>query len=168
MPPQNQTTPPITQNNDSQPQPLHPEPSGPLETNTHQDPSPKKQQRINRLTFIASFLLSFIFTYFSLFLYAVLLSTNEAPESNNGTSLVGLILLFVVLIYLLLVYLRSLVFRCRDIGISPWFILLILVPLVNLIVLLFLVFKPGQVSANNYGESHAGLRLKRVFLFAKK
>ena len=168
MPPQDQTTPSIAQNNDNHPQSLHPEPSGPLETHAHHDSSPRKQRRINRLTFIASFSISFIATYLGLLLYVLLLSTSEASESNGSISLMGLILFFALLIYFLLVYLRALVFRCWDIGISPWFILLILIPFVNLIAFLFLIIKPGQASANIYGEPPAGLHLKRIFLFAKE
>jgi uncharacterized membrane protein YhaH (DUF805 family) len=41
--------------------------------------------------------------------------------------------------------------RCHDFNASGWLVLLFLIPLVNLIFALFMVFKPGTEGANSYG-----------------
>lgn len=49
--------------------------------------------------------------------------------------------------------------RLHDIGWSGWTQLVMVIPIVNIFLLLFLVFKPGDKERNRYGYPPKGLSL---------
>jgi uncharacterized membrane protein YhaH (DUF805 family) len=69
----------------------------------------------------------------------------------------------VVLICVSVVMLKAILSRLHDIGRSGWSLLFMFVPLVNLLMVLFLVFMPGQEKTNSYGEPVSSLdRLRKT------
>ena len=105
---------------------------------------------MKRLTFwTAGFLLNalamLIFGIFAIrMLHAVsqdptLLSSPDIP----GSMAMAVILLFILGIVHLIICIRVVIQRCRDIGWTPWLVLLFLVPIVNLILALCLLFWPS-------------------------
>lgn len=54
--------------------------------------------------------------------------------------------------------------RLQDVGASAWWALALIVPLVNLIVLVWLSMAPGQIGANRYGPEPAPA--SRAFVLA--
>jgi uncharacterized membrane protein YhaH (DUF805 family) len=68
-----------------------------------------------------------------------------------------------VLIAASLIMLRAQVSRFHDIGWSGRAVLLMFVPLINLLILLFLLFWPGKTRVNEYGDPPLFLeRLRRL------
>lgn len=55
-------------------------------------------------------------------------------------------------IFSLVVSVKVWIWRMRDINRSPWLLLLLLIPIVNIIVIIFLLFKSGTKWPNKYGE----------------
>ena len=43
--------------------------------------------------------------------------------------------------------------RWHDLGKSAWFALTLLIPLINVLIILYLGFAPGQKGSNAYGPS---------------
>lgn len=62
------------------------------------------------------------------------------------------ILLLVMAVFALSFYIR----RWHDLGHSGWMSLLQLIPLVNLLVLIYLLCAKGEEGANAYGEVNVG------------
>jgi len=45
----------------------------------------------------------------------------------------------------------AIVKRCHDVGLSAWRVILLLIPIVNLIFMIYLYAKPGETGPNRYG-----------------
>ena len=68
-----------------------------------------------------------------------------------------------VLISASIVMLKAVLSRLHDIGRSGWSLLFMFVPLVNFLMVLFVVIMPGQEKANLYGAPVSSLeRLRRT------
>ncbi|EGK61653.1 hypothetical protein HMPREF9081_0437 [Centipeda periodontii DSM 2778] len=80
-----------------------------------------------------------------------------AESSSLALNLVSLVLLVVVLA-LCVVSVMLMIRRWHDLGKSGWFSLLLLVPLVNLVVGLYLWVKKGDDGPNRYGEDPLAYR----------
>ena len=68
-----------------------------------------------------------------------------------------------ILIIFFVLYLATIIFvwslhirRWHDLGHSGWFSLLNLVPIVNLVVLIYLLCAKGEEGSNKYGEPNVG------------
>ena len=61
---------------------------------------------------------------------------------------IHLIIILILLLYLLSIGIR----RLHDLGFSGWFILFLLVPLVNIAFTILLVFRAGDKQENKYGS----------------
>ena len=80
-----------------------------------------------------------------------------AESSSLALNLVSLVLLVVVLA-LCVVSVMLMIRRWHDLGKSGWFSLLLLVPLVNFVVGLYLWVKKGDDGPNQYGEDPLAYR----------
>jgi len=74
------------------------------------------------------------------------------PDAAAGGGLLGVLLLYGLSFAITLVLARR---RLNDMGKTGWLGLLMLVPLVNVIVGLWLLFGPGDAQANEYGPAPA-------------
>ena len=113
--------------------------------------------RFGRLSYLAWLLLlglvSFVIAFVVFFIFGVsaVLLGQSSPDSFGGLSAIS-ILLFVIF-YIVLIYF-SFVFvirRLHDINQTGWLSLLFLVPLVNIIFALYVLFAKGTAGPNNYG-----------------
>lgn len=93
------------------------------------------QGRINRRNYLA----------WVLVVYVVLILIADFIK-NLGA--LGLVLYLLAAIFTVSAAIR----RLHDINKSGWIALLLLIPLVNLILMLFLIFKKGSADKNKYGQ----------------
>jgi len=68
----------------------------------------------------------------------------------DGTEVSGLMLLLIPVFLIMLFSLH--VRRLHDIGKSGYYSFLVLIPIFGLFYGLYLIFKPGQITANAYGN----------------
>lgn len=73
---------------------------------------------------------------------------------NNFINVIQIILLLLLFIFIFSVFVR----RLHDLGKSGWLTLLIFIPVVNAILGIILLFKPGNREANQYGPPPRGYR----------
>jgi uncharacterized membrane protein YhaH (DUF805 family) len=66
------------------------------------------------------------------------------------------ILILAIYVLFLIYYLSLIVRRFHDLGKSGWYTLLYLVPVVNIITLIYLLGAKGEEGSNKYGESNIG------------
>lgn|GEM_PF-128640 len=92
-------------------------------------------------TFIGSFILSFIWTILGL------------PGLSEGASFSLIGALPVIVVYLVDLYFQIIftIRRLHDRNHSGWFTLLLLIPLINFIFALYLIFAPGNKGDNRFG-----------------
>ncbi|MDO5770375.1 MAG: DUF805 domain-containing protein, partial [Psychrobacter sp.] len=103
--------------------------------------------RIGRIQYLAygiiwGLLLSFIYAV------VVLLGSMTGPSLSGMILMLVFILMLPFLIYMYIFLPRR---RLHDLGKSGWWLLLLLVPIANLIMLLYLYFGRGQEGFNDYG-----------------
>lgn len=118
----------------------------------------KASGRFGRLSYLGWI---FIINVFTILLFASLGLLWGSLYGANGVDVaserVGLSIgLLSLLIYLVLFYF-SIVFiirRFHDLNRTGWLSLLLIVPLVNIIMILYLLFARGSEGANNYGLPH--------------
>ena len=115
--------------------------------------------RIRRLTFLLRFLLAaFLAIFPSMVMYLI-------PGSNGGTEGIETSKMLIAAFWLVLflatafwITLASAAKRWHDIGRSGWFVLLLLVPLVDVFVFLVLLLSEGTDGPNDYGAKPASGR----------
>ena len=78
------------------------------------------------------------------------LPANVAGDNMSEGVAVFTLLIFIPAVWILL---ANVVKRCHDLGKSGFFALLMLIPLVNLIVGIYLAFFQGDLNDNEYGPS---------------
>lgn len=107
------------------------------------------QGRIGRLRYLAYGVISYLvmIPFFALagFL-AAMLKGDSSEFSLVGLSILGLV--YVGLLVFMFILAKR---RLNDLNQSGWLSLLLLIPLVNFIIGLWLIFAPGKKQANNYG-----------------
>jgi uncharacterized membrane protein YhaH (DUF805 family) len=112
--------------------------------------------RFGRLSFIAwgailgvtSNLISAVFGGTQMFVPEYDASGMPIPPDISGAALavIGIVSLVFFVFYIIFS-----IRRCHDFNVSGWWNLLLVIPLANLIFMLFLWLKPGTEAANNYG-----------------
>ncbi len=108
------------------------------------------QGRINRLTF---FWQSLVIGITQIINVTVMSSFQKSllPDAASIALLITLVSIAIsifVIVFSFSLYIR----RWHDLGQSGWMTLLLLIPLVNIFVWLYLVFKAGVAGKNNYGS----------------
>jgi len=86
-------------------------------------------------------------------LLLVSMGLNVAVAVSDGRSepVVLLFIAFAYFIFATWVAVATYVKRWHDLGMSGWMVLIMLIPIVNILVLLFLGIAPGQPEVNRFG-----------------
>lgn len=106
--------------------------------------------RIGRLRYLAySVGMMFLVTLAMIPLAGVSALTGD----TEGMSLVGMLVMAVLYIALIVLSVMFAKRRLNDLDRSGWWLLLNLVPIVNLLLSLYLVFFPGTQGSNNWGPA---------------
>ena len=89
----------------------------------------------------------------SLIMYAIAIPAGLLMATGSSIALaVSGIVLFVVYVAAIWSSFALMIQRLHDLNRSGWFLLLILVPLVNFAFFIYMIFWPGTPGANNYGQ----------------
>ncbi|TCM70978.1 uncharacterized membrane protein YhaH (DUF805 family) [Acinetobacter calcoaceticus] len=115
------------------------------------------QGRISRLTFLAwngvVAIIVFILMAMVTFIAPSLIEVMFTYHDSWGLNLIAL----VINLGFICIYIMIAIKRLHDVNQSGWLALLILVPLLNLIFSLYLIFMPGTAGENKYGPSRSPL-----------
>lgn len=112
--------------------------------------------RITRLRYLAyPFIISLLtmaVVFFASFIIGIIAAVSGGGETSSAIA-GGLGLLILIPTYGFAIFYAFVhaIRRLNDINLSGWLSILILVPVINLILILFLLFKPGTPDANQYG-----------------
>ncbi len=82
----------------------------------------------------------------------VITSTSDNNDANIIFALIFGIILMVATLMFAIVNIAVKVRRFHDIDNSGWFCLFLLIPIINIVFLLFLIFKKGTLGANRFGD----------------
>lgn len=121
--------------------------------NTYDHLSPfSTKGRFNRLTYLAWTALITIFILVLLMILVIFMPNTLNAAMNHPNSIVikimGMVFNFISLIF----YMICSVKRLHDFNKSGWLSLIILIPLINLIFMLYLACHHGDTEPNKYGE----------------
>lgn len=110
------------------------------------------QGRIGRMRYLAyslgfSLLMNLVMTPFVGF-SAMMGGMAGSPESMGTLSIIVLALITIVSLVIGVMFVKR---RLNDLNRSGWWMLLFIVPVVNLLLIIYLLFFPGTDGANNYG-----------------
>ncbi len=112
--------------------------------------------RIGRLRYLAYSFGASMLLYLAFVPVAMLggvMGAMSGSEPNAGMGVVTILMVAVIYIGLLAVYFIYTKRRLNDLGKSGWLGLLILVPLVNLFMWIYIQFFPGEKGPNQYGPA---------------
>lgn len=107
--------------------------------------------RIGRLRYLAYGMLLALITYGIFGLLAVLGLFSLDGSSSGAMAGISVILMIIVGIAMIVFSFGFAIRRLNDMDTSGWMSLLMLIPLVNLILMLVIIFAPGTPTANKYG-----------------
>ncbi|MED5431067.1 MAG: DUF805 domain-containing protein [Pseudomonadota bacterium] len=82
---------------------------------------------------------------------AAILGGFESASANSGATIALGFLAMAVMLFILVMTVIYAIRRLNDFNASGWFVLLFLIPVVNLVMGLVLVFMPGTRGANKFG-----------------
>lgn len=114
--------------------------------------------RFGRLAYLGWNMLVFLVTILFAFVVGAIMAIvapNLALSTTDGSLSIPLIIIFTIF-YIALIYF-SFIFairRLHDLNKTGWLSLLILIPLINFLFILYLIFAPGSDGINNYGHPH--------------
>ncbi|WP_428244037.1 DUF805 domain-containing protein [Gynuella sp.] len=106
--------------------------------------------RIGRIRYLAYLMVASLIFY----LAAALVSVVAPMLLNSGAISVSQLLLLAIPLYLVMIYFSVVLMiqRLHDLNRSGWFCLLAIVPLLNVLFLLWILFAPGTPATNDYGH----------------
>lgn len=112
--------------------------------------------RMGRLRYLSYTFVSAVVIYFALAVVIGILAAILIPmfAKSSGSSLAEalfMLVYFAILVVVLAVQAQYGVRRLHDLNLNGWLWLLMLIPLVNVIFGLYLLFAPGSDAANDYG-----------------
>jgi len=109
------------------------------------------QGRIGRLRYLAYGFLSYLLLipiFIVIGVVAAILGDGATEVVEILGGIIGVVAYIALFVYSFMLYKR----RFNDLGQSGWLSLLLLVPIVNIVVWLFLLFAPGKPMTNQYGQ----------------
>ncbi len=110
-------------------------------------------QRLGRLRwFVYNFVASFVMMIFIGIIAAIaipVLNTGNITGEPDSQALIFIFILYLAPLTISLILARR---RLHDLNKSGWLSLLFIVPLINIILGLYLMFAPGTMGNNNYGS----------------
>ena len=118
--------------------------------------------RFGRLSYLAwLFISSIIFMVIALVLFAIFgaMLDPQSPENFSIPAIVIFVILYLVFIYFYVVFTIR---RLHDRNHSGWLALLMLVPVLNIVFALYLVFAKGDAGSNNFGPPRTTLGWEKV------
>jgi uncharacterized membrane protein YhaH (DUF805 family) len=124
---------------------------------TYQPKFLSTQGRIGRLRYLAysmgaSFLLYLVAIPVVLIFAAAGVTASSLTSGEAGAAsaiaMLAIVVLYIAMIAISFIYAKR---RLNDLGQTGWLSLLMLVPLVNLILAIYILFFPGQPANNQYG-----------------
>jgi uncharacterized membrane protein YhaH (DUF805 family) len=138
------------------------------DTSNHTNQTYKKglfKGRIRRLGFLVSVIYAILFALGALGLNLLigLLLSDSLPVVS---SILGLLLTLAAIIGFIVLYFSALAKRWHDVGQSGWFVMFNFIPFAAVIILVALLFVPGEKTANKYGQLPSkSLSIKSIFGF---
>ena len=112
--------------------------------------------RIGRLRYL-SYQFFMIITFYVILLFLLFITGLTADVDSldsNNTLFVIILTVFILPLYIISTIYTAIIYpkrRLNDLGRSGWFQLAILIPFLNLILIIFLVFAKGDEGVNQYG-----------------
>ena len=115
------------------------------------------QKRINRAAFFRKYIQLFLLLLMISFMSTIIFSWGFDPWDYNkpGQEIIAaiqILILCLIIIWVLAMQIFYIIGRFHDLEMSGVNIFLLLIPLFNIIVLLYLFFKEGTIGPNKYGE----------------
>lgn len=109
------------------------------------------QGRIRRIEYFLSGLVGGIV---STIIFCASIGTSLVGAANNsgGSIGIGVIISFIAIIGVFWFMLAQYAKRLHDLNKSAWFLLILLIPLVNFIFALYMLFADGTVGSNRFGD----------------
>ena len=110
--------------------------------------------RINKKTFLIKSLIIGLIQFLNLVVISYVQRT-LASGTDAGTSILSLPISLTSLVISIGVFVFSVsitIKRWHDLGKSGWWTLVAIIPIVNIVVWFYLIFKNGDVGNNNYGS----------------
>lgn len=127
-------------------------PEGELVTNTDEYGSTaifSSDIRIGRARYLARCMLTYVLFYFVILAVGGLAAVTGSNE-NLMAGLTGIVVIVFAIVITVFFFIYA-IQRLHDLNHSGWLSLLMLIPLVNAIFGLYLIFAPGIKGSNNYG-----------------
>ena len=109
------------------------------------------QGRIGRLRYLGYGMISYLCLLPVLLVVGIISAISGESDGLGGASIFGVVLIVVAYIALTVYSFMLAKRRLNDLNQSGWLSLLLLVPLVNFIFGLWILFAPGKKERNNYG-----------------
>jgi uncharacterized membrane protein YhaH (DUF805 family) len=107
--------------------------------------------RIGRMRYVVYAFGLTMLSYLAIAVVGGILAAIMGGFDNSGATMLLGFLAMVVMLFILVMTVIYAIRRLNDINASGWFVLLFLVPIVNLIMGLLLIFMPGTRGANKFG-----------------
>lgn len=115
--------------------------------------------RFGRLSYLGWVMLSSIAMMILLSILLSIFGLAFNPQNISIGPLIPYIIVYLVFIYISIVFMIR---RLHDRNHSGWLSLLVLVPVANIIFMLYLVFAKGDVAPNNYGSPRSTAKWEKV------
>lgn len=124
--------------------------------------------RFGRLSYLAWLFVASVLVYVAVFVVAIIFGVSTAAigqaESGALGGISGIAILIFAALYIALLYFMFVftIRRLHDVNKTGWLSLLFIVPLVNIIFGLYLLFAKGTQGVNNYGPRRVTLGWEKV------
>lgn len=106
--------------------------------------------RIGRLRYLAYPMFSYLLSLLVALVVVLVLSfAGFRPESELASGIIGLIVMIPMMIFGGIIYPIR---RLNDLGKTGWLVLIMLIPIVNILFYLYLLFGKGDAEENEYGN----------------
>lgn len=115
--------------------------------------------RFGRLSYLGWVMLSSIVMMILLSILLSIFGLAFNPQNISIGPLIPYIIVYLVFIYISIVFMIR---RLHDRNHSGWLSLLVLIPVANIIFMLYLVFAKGDVAPNNYGSPRSTATWEKV------
>lgn len=115
--------------------------------------------RFGRLSYLGWTMLSSIIILMLLGITAMIFGTSLQPENISLVAFIPFIIIYIGAFYVTFVFAIR---RLHDRNHSGWLSLLVLVPVANLILILYLIFAKGDAGPNNYGAPRSTTTWEKI------
>ncbi len=107
--------------------------------------------RIGRMRYLAyNFGLNILLTIAMIPIIGISALTSGNMSAMSGISVILIGIIYIVALVVTIVYGKR---RLNDLNRSGWFLLLLIIPLINLLLIIYMIFFSGTEGGNNYGPT---------------